>query len=130
PGNADARLSDGLRIPVKVLATQSETADDELSEMALAPVKTLPRASEGTMLASGNLPAPLLMLSLNAETRLSDVLRIPVKALATLSDIADTELSEMARAPVKALPRMSEGTTLSSGNFPAPLLTESAIETT
>src|SRR3989454_221492 len=69
-------------------------------------------------------------MSLIAETRFSDVLRTPVKALVTLSDIADNELSEMARAPAKTLPTASEGTRLSSGNFPAPLLTESAIETT
>src|SRR2546425_1202939 len=98
--------------------------------MARAPVKTLPTVSEGTRLSSGNFPAPLLTLSVNAETRFSDVLRIPVKALVTLSDITDNELSEMARAPAKTLPTASEGTRLSSGNFPAPLLTESAIETT
>src|SRR3989442_548328 len=184
--------------------------DTELSEMARAPAKTLPTTSEGTMLASGNLPAPLLTEAVIAETRFSDVvltpvksldtasemvgasvsertpvkslaiasdtvglsanplspaksllaaseiggasdrdftrplftmpaiaetrfsefLRTPVRALATLSDIADNELSEMARAPAKTLPTASEGTRLSSGNFPAPLLTESAIETT
>src|SRR2546427_12630903 len=64
------------------------------------------------------------------EARFSDVLLKPVKALTPLSDSADNEFSEIARAPVKTLPRTSEGTTLSSGNFPAPLLTESAIETT
>src|SRR2546425_12404450 len=62
-----------------------------------------------------------------AEARFSDVLLNPVKALATLSDNADTELSEIARAPVKTLPTTSEGTTLRSGNFSAPLLTEAAI---
>src|SRR2546427_3748704 len=64
------------------------------------------------------------------EARFSDVLLKPVKALTPLSDTADNEFSEIARAPVKTLPRTSEGTTLSSGNFPAPFLTESAIETT
>src|SRR5207245_11149708 len=80
--------------------------------------------------ASGNFPAPLLTEAAIAEARFSDVLLNPVKALATLSDIADTEFSEITRAPVKTLPRTSEGTLLSSGNFPAPFLTESAIETT
>src|SRR5207245_10524958 len=45
-------------------------------------------------------------------------------AIAGADDFART------RDPVKTLPRTSEGTTLSSGNFPAPFLTESAIETT
>src|SRR2546426_7380725 len=70
------------------------------------------------------------MLSLNAEARLSAVPRNPWNSLVTLSDTADTEFSEIARAPVKALPTTSEGTTLRSGNFPAPLLSETAIETT
>src|SRR5438093_728068 len=86
--------------------------------------------SEGTTLSSANFPAPLLMLSLNAEARLSAVLRNPVKALVTLSDIVDTEFSEIARAPVNIRPMTSEGTRLTSGNFPAPFLIESAIETT
>src|SRR5207245_3356792 len=70
------------------------------------------------------------MLSLNAETRLSDVLRNPWNTLVRLSDITDTELSEIERAPVKTLPTTSEGTRLTCANFPAPLLTESVIETT
>src|SRR5438093_1953677 len=86
--------------------------------------------SEGTTLSSANFPAPLLMLSLNAEARLSAVLRNPVKALVTLSDIVDTEFSEIARAPVNIRPMTSEGTRLTSGNFPAPFLTQSAIEKT
>src|SRR5438309_7593829 len=101
-----------------------------VSASVLNPEKTLPRTSEGTTLSSGNFPAPLLTEAAIAEARFSDVLLNPVKALATLSDNADTELSEIARAPVKTLPRTSEGTTLSSGNFPAPLLTEAAIDTT
>src|SRR3989442_807767 len=70
------------------------------------------------------------MLSVIAETRLSAVLRNPVKALVTLSDTTDTELSEMERAPVKTLPTTSEGTRLTCAIFPAPLLIESVIETT
>src|SRR5438445_10276385 len=65
-----------------------------------------------------------------AETRLSDVLRNPLKTLVTLSDITDTELSEIERAPLKTLPTTSEGTRLTCANFPAPLLIESVIETT
>src|SRR5439155_19779160 len=69
-------------------------------------------------------------LTFNAAARLSALLRNPVKALITLSEIADTESSEIARAPVNIRSTTSEGTTLTSGNFPAPFLTESAIETT
>src|SRR3989442_11601490 len=108
----------------------SEIADERSSEMVLNPVKTLPRTSEGTKLSSGNFPAPLLTEAAIAEPRVVDVLLNPVKALITLSDTADNEFSEIARAPVKTLPRTSEGTKLSSGNFPAPFLTESVIETT
>src|SRR5438309_2525062 len=98
-----------------------------VSASVLNPEKTLPRTSEGTTLSSGNFPAPLLTEAAIAEARFSDVLLNPVKALATLSDNADTEFSEITRAPVKTLPRTSEGTTLRSGNFSAPLLTEAAI---
>src|SRR3989454_8633896 len=102
------------------LVTTSEIADPRFSDIALNPVKTLPATSEGTTLRSGNFPAPLLMLSLNAEATLSAVLRNAVKVLVTLSDTADAEFSEIARAPVKTLPMTSEGTRLTSGNFPAP----------
>src|SRR3989442_998383 len=112
------------------MVTLSDTTDTELSETTRAPVKTLPTTSEGTRLTSGNFAAALLTESAIAETSLSDVLRNPVKDLVTLSDITATELSEMERAPVKTLPTTSEGTRLPSGNFPTPLLTESAIETT
>src|SRR5207245_11152815 len=44
--------------------------------------------------------------------------------------ISDLELSEIERAPLKTLPTTSEGTRLTCANFPAPLLTESVIETT
>src|SRR5207245_5211523 len=54
----------------------------------------------------------------------------PAKAQVTLADTTDTELSEMTRATVKTLPTTSEGTRLSSASLPAPLLTESVIETT
>src|SRR5439155_851206 len=73
---------------------------------------------------------PLLTIPAIAEARLSDVLRNPWNNLVTLSDIADTEFSEMPRAPVKTLPMTSEGTRLTCANFPAPLLSETAIETT
>src|SRR2546430_8613197 len=92
------------------------------SASVLNPEKTLPRTSEGTTLSSGNFPAPLLTEAAIAEPTFSDLLLNPVKTLATLSDNADTELSEIARAPVKTLPTTSEGTTLRSANFPAPLL--------
>src|SRR2546425_3992895 len=128
--NAETRLSDVLRNPWNTLVRLSDITDTELSEIERAPVKTLPTTSEGTRLTCANFPAPLLMLSVNAATRLSDVLRNPVKALVTLSDTTDTELSEMTRAPVKTLPTTSEGTRLSSASLPAPLLTESVIETT
>src|SRR3989449_2576396 len=128
--NAEATLSAVHLNPVKDLTTLSDIADTELSEIARAPVKSLPTTLEGTTLTSGNLPAPLLMLSLNAEATLSAVLRNAVKVLVTLSDTADNEFSEIARAPVKTLPRTSEGTTLSSGNFAVALPIESAIETT
>src|SRR5207245_6766570 len=82
---------------------------------------------EGTTLRSGNFSAPLLTEAAIAEARFSDVLLNAVKALITLSDIGGNEFSVIARAPVKTLPRTSEGTTLSSGNFPAPLLTEAAM---
>src|SRR2546428_9663499 len=128
--NAEATLSAVLRNAVKVLVTLSDIEDTEFSEIARAPVKTLPATSEGTTLRSGNFPAPLLMLSLNAEATLSAVLRNAVKVLVTLSDTADNEFSEIARAPMKTLPTTSEGTTVSSGNFAVALPIESAIETT
>src|SRR5437867_211048 len=125
---ADERSYDVVLNPVKTLDAASEMVG--VSASVLNPVKTLPMTSEGTTLSSANFPAPLLMLSLNAEARLSAVLRNPVKALVTLSDIVDTEFSEIARAPVNIRSMTSEGTRLTSGNFPAPFLTESAIETT
>src|SRR5437870_11942575 len=50
--------------------------------------------------------------------------------LVTTSEIVDPRFSDVVLNPVKALPTTSEGTTLRSGNFPAPLLSETAIETT
>src|SRR3989441_7035774 len=113
-----------------VMTLEAATDAVGASASVLNPVKTLPRTSEGTRLRSGNFPAPLLTEAAIAEARFSDVVLNPVKALATLSDNADTELSEIARAPVKTLPTTSEGTTLRSGNFSAPLLTEAAIAET
>src|SRR3989454_7629373 len=127
PEIADARLSDVVLNPVKTLSAASETLG--VSESVLNPVKTLPMTSEGTTLRSGNFPAPLLTEAAIAEARLSDVLRNPVKALSTASDTADTEFSEIARAPVKTLLATSEGTRVSSGNFPTSFLTEAAIAT-
>src|SRR5437867_3396690 len=128
PEIADARFSDVVLNTVKALDAASDKVG--VSEIVLKPVKTRHMTSEGTKLRSGNFPAPFLTEAAIAEARLSDVLRNPVNALVTLSDIEDTELSEIARAPVNTLPTTSEGTTLRSGNFPAPLLTEAATETT
>src|SRR3989449_6344901 len=116
------------RTPVKSLAIASDTVG--LSANPLSPAKSLLAASEIGGASDRDFTRPLFTMPAIAETRFSDVLRTPVKALVTLSDIADNELSEMARAPAKTLPTTSEGTRLASGNFPAPLLTESAIETT
>src|SRR2546426_6780128 len=116
------------RTPVKSLAIASDTVG--LSANPLSPAKSLLAASEIGGASDRDFTRPLFTIPAIAETRFSDVLRIPVKALVTLSDITDNELSEMARAPAKTLPTASEGTSLSSGNFPAPLLAESAIETT
>src|SRR5207247_2148578 len=87
----DARFSDVVRNPLNAVVTLSEIADTEFSELAPAPVNTLPTTSEGTTLRNGNFPAPLFMLSLNAEARLSAVPRNPWNSLVTLSDTADTE---------------------------------------
>src|SRR3989442_2104968 len=125
---AEARLSDVVLNPVKALDAASDTVGASAS--VLNPVKTLPTTSEATTLSNANFPAPLLILSLNAQATLSAVLRNAVKVLVTLSDTADTEFSEIARAPMKTLPTTSEGTRLSSGNFAAALPIESPIETT
>src|SRR5207245_8901363 len=58
----------------------------------------------------------------------SDVALNPVKTLDAASEMVGVSASVL--NPVKTLPRTSEGTTLSSGNFPAPLLTEAAIAET
>src|SRR5438309_999317 len=135
---------------VLVWPTMSDISEEMFSEIPLPPLKTLPTTSEGTTLTCGNFPAPLLTESViaearfsctdlpeplltiaaNAEASLSDVLRNPWNISVTLSDIADTEFSEIARPPVKTLPMTSEGTTFTCANFPAPLLSETAIETT
>src|SRR3989442_2611518 len=145
---AETRLSD--RDFTTPLFTMSAISEEMFSEIPLPPLKTLPTTSEGTRLASGNFPAPFLTeaviadtglsdrdlrtplptISAIAETRLSDVLRNPWNTLVRLSDITDTELSEIERAPVKTLPTTSEGTRLTCANFPAPLLTQSLIDTT
>src|SRR5437867_2538694 len=127
---AEARFCDVLRNPVKALSRASDTADTESSEIARAPVKTLLATSEGTRVSSGNFPTSFLTEAAIAEARFCDVLRNPVKALSRASDTAATESSEIARAPVKTLLATSDGTRLSSGNFPTSLLTEAATETT
>src|SRR5207249_2187745 len=98
-----------------------------VSESVLNPVMTLPTTSDGTTLRSGNFAAPFLTEAAIAEARFCDVLRNPVKTLSRASDTADTESSEIARAPVKTLLATSEGTRVSSGNFPTSFLTEAAI---
>src|SRR2546425_2626371 len=60
---AEARFSDVLLNPVKALATLSDTADTELSEIARAPVKTLPTTSEVTRLSSWTSPARLFSVT-------------------------------------------------------------------
>src|SRR3989441_8711138 len=145
---AETRLSD--RDFTTPLFTIPAISEEMFSEIPLPPLKTLPTTSEGTRLASGNFPAPFLTQAVIAETRLSDrdlttrlptisaiaetrlsyVLRNPWNTLVRLTDITDTKLSEIERAPVKTMPTTSEGTRLTCANFPAPLLTESVIETT
>src|SRR3989475_4326322 len=144
----DARFSDVALNPVKTLDAASEMVG--VSERERTPWKSLAIASDNVGLSASPLnPAksllvvpeiggasdrdftrPLFTMAAIAETRLSDVLRNPWNTLVTLSDITDTELSEIERAPVKTLPTTSEGTRLTCANFPAPLLTESVIETT
>src|SRR5207245_10703252 len=58
--NAEARLSDVLRNPWNNSVTLSDIADTEFSEIARAPVKTLPMTSEGTTFTCANFPAPFL----------------------------------------------------------------------
>src|SRR3989442_2107122 len=110
--------------PLKALDKASDTVG--LSVSPLNPVKSLLAASEIEGASDTNFPAPLFITS-DIAARLSAVLLNPVNVLVTLSDIADTELSDTARAPVKTLPTTSEGTMLSSENFPAPLLIVSDI---
>src|SRR5205807_1258300 len=113
----------GLSVP---LVTPSDTADTEFSEIARAPVKALPTTSESTTLRSGNFPAPLL-----SETAIETTSDMDFAApLVTTSEIVDPRSSDVVLNPVKALPTTSEGTTLRSGNFPAPLLRQTAIEAT
>src|SRR2546428_159358 len=121
-------VSASERAPVKSLAIASDTVG--LSASPLNPVKSLLAASEIGGASDRDFTRPLFTIPAIAETRLSDVVRTPLKALATPSDIADPGLSEVVLAPVKALPRMSEGTMLASGNLPAPLLSETVIGTT
>src|SRR2546428_191308 len=90
-------VSASERAPVKSLAIASDTVG--LSASPLNPVKSLLVAPEIGGASDRDFTRPLFTIPAIAETRLSDVLRIPVKALVTLSDIADNELSEMARAP-------------------------------
>src|SRR3989442_2188206 len=110
--------------PLKALDKASDTVG--LSVSPLNPVKSLLAASEIEGASDTNFPAPLFITS-DIAARLSAVLLNPVNVLVTLSDIADTELSDTARAPVKTVATTSEGTMLSSENFPAPLLIVSDI---
>src|SRR2546428_3032916 len=124
----------------------SDIIDARFSDLARAPLKPLPTTSEGTRLTCANFPAPLLTESVIETTsdrdfatplrttseivdaRLSDVVLNPVKTLDAASDTVGASVSVL--NPVKTLPTTSEGTRLSSASHPAPLLTESVIETT
>src|SRR5207247_10526038 len=68
---------------------------------------------------------PLLTEAAIADARLSDVVLEPVKALSAASETLG--VSESVLNPVMTLPTTSDGTTLRSGNFAAPFLTEAAI---
>src|SRR5437870_87300 len=108
------------------LVTTSEIVDPRFSDVVLNPVKALPTTSEGTTLRSGNFPAPLL-----SETAIETTSDMDFAApLVTTSEIVDPRFSDVVLNPVKALPTTSEGTTLSSGNCPAPLRSDNASETT
>src|SRR3989442_2385724 len=124
--SATVGLSVSVLNPVKSLATASEIAG--LSDDALNPLKTLPARSEGATDSERKLKVPLLTVSDIREARFSETPLAPLKTLATES--ATVGISVSVLNPAKTLPMTSEGTTLSSANFPAPLLTESAIETT
>src|SRR5206468_10269129 len=109
-------------------ALLTESAIETTSDRDLVvPIFTTPEIGGAS---DRDFTTPLFTMAANAEARLSDVLRNPWNNSVTLSDIADTEFSEIARAPVKTLPMTSEGTTFTCANFPAPLLSETAIETT
>src|SRR5207245_11536423 len=84
------------------------------------------RMCENLTDASRDVPTPWFCTSDIASASVSDVVLIPVKAMEAASEMVGASASVL--NPVKTLPRTSEGTTLSSGNFPAPLLTESAID--
>src|SRR2546422_8376778 len=107
----DARFSDVVLTPVKTLDAASEMVGVSARERP-APVKSLPTTSEGTMLASGNLPAPLLTEAVIAETRVSDVVLTPVKSLDTASEMVGASVSE--RTPVKSLAIASDTVGLSA----------------
>src|SRR3989442_7487240 len=112
--------------PSTRLVTMSDIVDTRFSDIARAPVKALPTTSEGTTLRSGNFPAPLL-----SETAIETTSDMDFAApLVTTSEIVDPRFSDVVLNPVKALPTTSEGTTLSSRNFPAPLLIATPIDTT
>src|SRR5438093_11329740 len=105
------------------MAPATETVG--LSDSALNPPKTLLMTSEGATLSGRNFPAPLLTEAAIAEARLSDVVLNPVKTLSAASETLG--VSESVLNPVMTLPTTSDGTTLRSGNFAAPFLTEAAI---
>ena len=100
----DARLSDVLLNPVKTLVRASDTVG--LSRSERTPAKTLPMTSAGKRLSSETFPAPLLTVSVIAETRLSDRPLVPVKTLAKTSEIVGVSVSPL--NPVKSLLTASE----------------------
>src|SRR5207245_8697379 len=101
----------------KVLITLSDTADAEFSEIARAPVKTLPTTSEGTRLNSGNFPAPLLIESAIETTSDRDL----ATPLFTTSEIVDERSSDVLLNPVKTLDAASEMVRVSAIERPAPV---------
>src|SRR5438132_9509483 len=121
--SATVGLSVSVLNPVKRLATASEIAG--LSDDALNPLKTLVARSEGATASERKPKVPLPTVSDIREARFSEIPLAPLKTLATES--ATVGLSVSVLNPAKSLPTTSEGATLSSANFPAPLLSESVI---
>src|SRR5439155_16476431 len=90
--------------PVKTLVSASDTVG--LSRSERTPLKTLPTTSAGKRLSSETFPAPLLTVSVIAETRLSERALVPVKTLLATSDIVGLSASPL--NPVKSLLTASE----------------------